>query len=70
MLFEEKEYVDMMFIYFIDHTLKKDSDEENSEIMNPIRQQYHLKRSKAGIPDYFSKYNPALEEKKAKHGNL
>lgn len=70
MLFEDGEYVDMMFIYFIDHTLDKDSDEENVEVMNPIRQKYHAKRTEIGIPDYFSKYNPALEEKKAKNENI
>jgi hypothetical protein len=69
-LFKNEEYVDMMFIYYWDDSLEKNSDEEDPEIMYPIRKAYHKKRVNAGVPDIYSNYNPALEEKKAKNGNV
>jgi hypothetical protein len=70
MLFKDGEYLDMMFMYFMDYTLEKNSEEEDPNIMNPIRAKYHEKRKIAGVPDYFSNYNPALEEKKSKNANI
>jgi hypothetical protein len=70
MLFKDGEYLDMLFMYFMDYTLEKDSEEEDLDMMHPIREKYHEKRKIAGVPDYFSNYNPALEEKKAKNANI
>lgn len=65
-IFQDSEFVEMVFIYFHDFTLDKDSEDESPSIMNPINNEYHKKREKLGIPDFFSKYNPALEEQKIK----
>lgn len=65
-IFQDSEFVEMVFIYFHDFTLEKNSKDENPLVMNPINNEYHRKREELGIPDFFSKYNPALEEQKIK----
>lgn len=65
-IFEDSDFVEMVFMYFHDFTLDKDSEEEDPLVMNPINNEYHRKRKDLGIPDFFSNYNPAVEEQKIK----